>query len=78
MPITPRALVDLILLGPAGDRRQLQDSPVLGDVWLAFAAKPDKRMDLLIANVLLDRLRRKSRTRCENWVRPGTPRMKRW
>jgi hypothetical protein len=48
MPITPRALVDLILLGPAGDRRQLQDSPVLGDVWLAFAAKPDKRMDLLI------------------------------
>lgn len=43
-----RALVDLILLGPAGDRRQLQDSPILGDVWLAFAAKPSERMDLLI------------------------------
>ena len=48
MPITARTLVDLILLGPAGDRRQLQDSPVLGDVWLEFAAKPAKRVDLLI------------------------------
>lgn len=48
MPITSRGLVDLILLGPAGDRRQLQDSPILGDVWLAFGAKPDRRMDLLI------------------------------
>ena len=43
-----RELVDLILLGPAGDRRQLQDSPVLGDVWLAFARDPKRRMDLLI------------------------------
>ena len=43
-----RELVDLILLGPTGDRRQLQDSPVLGDVWLAFARDPEKRMDLLI------------------------------
>jgi hypothetical protein len=30
------------------DRRQLQDSPVLGDVWIAFAAKPGAPMDLLI------------------------------
>ena len=48
MPVTPQALVDLILLGPAGDRRQLQDSPILGDVWLAFAKKPEERLDLLI------------------------------
>jgi len=48
MAISARALVDLILLGPAGDRRQLQDSPILGDVWLAFAAKPRERRDLLI------------------------------
>ena len=43
-----RELVDLILLGPTGDRRQLQDSPLLGDVWLAFAREPKRRMDLLI------------------------------
>src|SRR5262245_43373741 len=43
-----RELVHLILLGPAGDRRQLQDSPVLGDVWLAFARDPKRRMYLLI------------------------------
>lgn len=43
-----RELVDLVLLGPTGDRRQLQDSPVLGDVWLAFARDPKRRMDLLI------------------------------
>jgi hypothetical protein len=48
MPVSPRALVDLILLGPAGDRRQLQDSPVLGDVWLKFATDPKPRIDLLI------------------------------
>lgn len=49
MPVSPQALVDLILLGPAGDRRQLQDSPVLGDVWLKFATNPKERVDLLIA-----------------------------
>jgi hypothetical protein len=43
-----RELVDLVLLGPTGDRRQLQDSPLLGDVWLAFARDPKRRMDLLI------------------------------
>ena len=33
----PSSLVDFILLGPSDDRRQLQDSPILGDVWVAFA-----------------------------------------
>ena len=27
------AVVDALLLGPEGRRRQLQDLPVLGDVW---------------------------------------------
>jgi serine protease AprX len=48
MPVSSRSLVDLVLLGPTSDRRQLQDSPVLGDVWIAFAAKPAEPMDLLI------------------------------
>jgi serine protease AprX len=44
----PRSLVDYILLGPEDDRRQLQDSPILGDVWIAFAARPGEPQDLLI------------------------------
>ena len=44
----PRSLVEYILLGPAGDRRQLQDSPVLGDVWIAYADKPGQPQELLI------------------------------
>lgn len=48
MAISSKALVELILLGPVGDRRQLQDSPILGDVWLAYALDPRKRHDLLI------------------------------
>ena len=48
MPVSSRALVELVLLGPTNDRRQLQDSPVLGDVWIAYAAKPDEAIDLLI------------------------------
>lgn len=47
-PVSSRAMVELVLLGPSSDRRQLQDSPVLGDVWIAFAAKPADAMDLLI------------------------------
>jgi serine protease AprX len=39
----------LILLGPTGDRRQLQDSPILGDVWIKYAANPRKQWDLLIS-----------------------------
>jgi serine protease AprX len=48
MPVSSRALVELVLLGPTNDRRQLQDSPVLGDVWIAYAMKPAEPHDLLI------------------------------
>jgi serine protease AprX len=48
MSVSSRALVELVLLGPTSNRRQLQDSPILGDVWIGFAAKPAKPMDLLI------------------------------
>jgi hypothetical protein len=48
MAASSRALVELVLLGPTNDRRQLLDSPILGDVWFAFAAKPTTPMDLLI------------------------------
>jgi len=48
MPVSSRALIELVLLGPMNDRRQLQDSPVLGDVWLAYALNPTKAIDLLI------------------------------
>lgn len=49
MPIPiPRTLVEFILLGPTDDRRQLQDSPILGDVWIAFAENPAETLDLLI------------------------------
>ena len=48
MTVSSRALVELVLLGPTNDRRQLQDSPVLGDVWIAYAMKPADAIDLLI------------------------------
>ena len=44
----PAPLVDLVLLGPVDDRRQLQDSPILGDVWMAYAADPSSVQDLLM------------------------------
>ena len=44
----PRWLVEFILLGPEDDRRQLQDSPILGDVWFEFAKDPVARLELLI------------------------------
>ncbi len=44
----PRALVEFILLGPEDDRRQLQDSPILGDVWVEFAKDPAGKLELLI------------------------------
>jgi serine protease AprX len=50
----PNALVEFILLGPADDRRQLQDSPILGDVWGEFARRPDARLDLLITPFMLE------------------------
>jgi serine protease AprX len=48
MTVSSRALVELVLLGPTNDRRQLQDSPVLGDVWIAYAMRPSAAIDLLI------------------------------
>src|SRR3954471_21432066 len=44
----PSPLVDFILLGPLDDRRQLQDSPILGDVWIEYAKQPARPLDLLI------------------------------
>jgi len=48
MNISSQTLVELLLFGHKSDRRQLQDSPILGDVWNAFAKRPAKAMDLLI------------------------------
>lgn len=44
----PPELVEHILLGPQNDRRVLQDSPLLGDVWAAFALDPGVARDVLI------------------------------
>ena len=44
----PAELVEHILLGPADDRRVLQDSPLLGDVWTAYASDPGNIQDVLI------------------------------
>jgi serine protease AprX len=48
LPI-PTRLVEFMLFGPSDDRRQLQDSPILGDVWIAFAKDPAGRRDLLVS-----------------------------
>src|SRR5215216_6185272 len=48
MTVSSRALVELVLLGSSDDRRQLLDSPILGDVWIAYALKPTAALDLLI------------------------------
>src|SRR5262249_38786792 len=48
MATSSRAIVDFVLLGPTNDRRQLQDSPILGDVWIAFASRPAAALDLLV------------------------------
>jgi hypothetical protein len=45
----PSPLVEFMLLGPLEDRRQLQDSPILGDVWVQFGKKPSEPADLLIS-----------------------------
>jgi hypothetical protein len=45
----PSPLIEFILLGPADDRRQLQDSPILGDVWVEFGKTPAAPLDLLIS-----------------------------
>lgn len=49
MTAVSRAFVDFILLGPLDDRRQVQESPILGDVWMEFAAAPARPLDLLIS-----------------------------
>ncbi len=36
----PSPLVEFILLGPLKDRGQLQDSPILGDVWVEYRKIP--------------------------------------
>mgnify|MGYP003440469413 CR=1 FL=1 len=36
----PHALIEYILLGSGDSRRQLQDSPILGDVWVRYAEAP--------------------------------------
>ena len=41
-------LVEHILLGPIDDRRVLQDFPLLGDVWAAYALDPGVVQDVLI------------------------------
>ena len=48
MPPAPADLVEYVLLGPPGGRALLQDTPILGDVWLAYAAQPGVRLNLLI------------------------------
>ena len=45
----PGQLVEFMLFGPLEDRRQLQDSPILGDVWVKFGNKPADPQDLLIS-----------------------------
>src|SRR5918996_621242 len=45
----PSQLVEFMLFGPLEDRRQLQDSPILGDVWVKFGNNPAGRLDLLIS-----------------------------
>jgi serine protease AprX len=50
LPISvPSKLIEFILLGPADYRRQLQNSPILGDVWIEFGKKPADSCDLLIS-----------------------------
>jgi serine protease AprX len=46
----PLALIEYILLGSGDSRRQLQDSPILGDVWVRYAEQPAAAADLLITS----------------------------
>jgi serine protease AprX len=48
-PISPE-LVEYILLGSGDSRRHMQDSPILGDVWIAYAENPQEPVDLLITS----------------------------
>ena len=46
----PRPLIEYILLGSGDSRRQLQDSPILGDVWVRYSEQPQAAADLLITS----------------------------
>jgi uncharacterized protein YjiS (DUF1127 family) len=46
----PQALVEYILLGSGDSRRHMQDSPILGDVWIEYAQHPNEPIDLLITS----------------------------
>lgn len=46
----PRDLIEYILLGSGDSKRQIQDSPILIDVWVEYARYPNKPVDLLITS----------------------------
>jgi serine protease AprX len=46
----PLGFIEHVLLGSGESRRQLQDSPILGDVWVAYAQDPAVAVDLLISS----------------------------
>lgn len=43
--LIPGSLTGSGLLGPMDARRQLQDSSVLGDIWVEFGEKPNEPAD---------------------------------
>jgi hypothetical protein len=61
---------------PEDDRRQLQDSPILGDVWIEYARRPTARIELLAHPYRERGGRRRQRAagRCADLDRePGSP-----
>src|SRR5271166_6746384 len=46
----PDRLIEYILLGSGDSRRHLQESPILGDVWVRYAKEPTSAADLLITS----------------------------
>ena len=46
----PRELIEYILLGSGDSRRQIQDSPILIDVWFEYAKDSSEPADLLITS----------------------------
>jgi len=49
--VSTKDLVDMLLFSSTAGRRELQSSPILGDVWLQFAENPTQTADLLITPV---------------------------
>lgn len=47
IPLSPR-IIDALLLGQGDRRRQLQDFPILVDVWALYAERPGRPHDLLL------------------------------